>query len=84
MPVESSWTESIVTDKSFIELAVIGDADLDEIDDFVGRWHDSDSTMSLHEYLGVSFEDYSLWVSDPGALRSIVERRRSISSGGDS
>lgn len=32
------------------------------IDDLVDEWHQSDSTISLHEYLGMSFSEYSKFV----------------------
>lgn len=64
-------------DKSFIELVLDGQASCEEADDFVERWHESDSTMSLHKYLGLSWEDYALWVKSPSELESIIARRRS-------
>lgn len=36
--------------------------DKDKLEDLVDMWHDSDIKMPLHEYLGWSAEDYSLWV----------------------
>ena len=36
----------------------------DEIDDFVEKWHeDENTTQELHEYLGMSWEEYSAWVT---------------------
>ena len=35
------------------------------IDDLIDEWHDSDSELQLHEYLGWSEEDYRKWVYDP-------------------
>ena len=26
------------------------------------KWHDSDTKMSLHEFLGMTEEEYSVWV----------------------
>jgi hypothetical protein len=34
----------------------------EELDDLVDKWHDSDTKVSLHEYLGMSREEYSVWV----------------------
>lgn len=33
----------------------------EELDDLVGQWHDSDKQVSLHEYLGMSWEEYAVW-----------------------
>jgi hypothetical protein len=47
---------------SFIEKCINGDASLDEIDNYIDEWHDSDSdiNLELHEFLGMSWEEYSL------------------------
>ncbi len=67
-------------DKSFIEQVMDGQTSCADVDDFVDRWHEGDSAMILHEYLGMSFEDYSLWVGSPDKLEAIVARRRSATS----
>lgn len=33
------------------------------IDDLISEWHDSETTLSLHEYLGLSVEEYATWVN---------------------
>ena len=60
----------------FIEMAVRGDVLPDEIDDFVDFWHDSESTAELHEFLGLTWEEYSLWVSNPEYMDLIIAARR--------
>lgn len=35
---------------------------LDNIHDLIEEWHESDSDKELHEYLGMSFEEYAYWV----------------------
>lgn len=48
---------------------------LNEIDDYVERWHD-DLTIpdvSLHEYLGMSWNEYSEWIKDPSTLLDIIK-----------
>lgn len=32
-----------------------------DIHDFIGEWHDSESELSLHEYLGMTWEEYKAW-----------------------
>lgn len=57
---------------SFIEKCVRGDALLEEIDEFVEKWHSSDSALPLHKFLGMTKSEYSLWVADPAVLPFIV------------
>lgn len=33
----------------------------EELDDLVDKWHDSDTGVSLHEYLGMTELEYSVW-----------------------
>jgi hypothetical protein len=63
---------------SFIEKCINGDASLDEIDDYIDEWHDSDSdiNLELHEFLGMSWEEYSLWAVKPKFLAWIINARR--------
>jgi hypothetical protein len=66
---------------SVFDLYSRGDASPDDIDDFVGRWHDGRELwardMSLEDYLGLRHDEYQVWVYDPEALPSILEARRS-------
>jgi hypothetical protein len=65
---------------SFFDLYLRGDVSADDIDDFVGRWHDSQEPrardMSLEDYLGLGHDEYQVWVYDPEALPSILAARR--------
>jgi len=61
----------------FIDLCLSGDALEEEIDSFVARWHDGDGAdEQLHEYLGMSWQEYSLWGTTPSLLRYIIAARR--------
>ena len=62
---------------SFIESCIHGDAMLEEVDEFVEQWHESNSESELHEFLGMTAREYSLWVVDPDILPFIVIARRS-------
>ena len=61
--------------KRFIDLALNGEVLADEIDDFVEAWHMSDSGEELHDYLGMTWQEYSLWVSDAGYLGLVLSAR---------
>lgn len=69
--------------KNFIECMCDGTLqypqDLEKIEDFITQWHDyvdktpPEEEMSLHDYLGLTWEEYALWVENPGKLYEIVE-----------
>jgi hypothetical protein len=64
-------------DNSFIDKCICGDAFLDEIDDYIDSWHDDASeNIELHEYLGMTVQEYSLWMTTPSILAFIVDARR--------
>ncbi len=49
-----------------------------QIDDFVEAWHKSGTgeKRSLSEYLGMTDDEYAVWVMSHGALPSILAARR--------
>ena len=61
---------------NFIEAVIAGQAHVDDIDDYVDEWHNSATTLKLHEWLGMSRDEYGTWVDDPSRLRSIVDHYR--------
>lgn len=64
-------------DTTFIGQCVAGTASIDDMDDHVDRWHDGDSPLELHEYLGLTWDEYGRWVKDPESLGRLVTERRS-------
>jgi hypothetical protein len=67
------------TAPSFFDLYSSGRVSQDELDDFVGRWHqrfkDQSGYPPLHEYLGLTREEYELLMADPFALPCILRAR---------
>jgi hypothetical protein len=66
---------------TFIEQLLRGEALLEDIEDFVETWHDApdDSSIaaqSLEEFLGMTWDEYRLWVERPEALRFIAAAHR--------
>ena len=37
----------------------------DDINDFIVEWHEGNYECSLHEFLGMSEQQYALWVQSP-------------------
>lgn len=62
---------------TFINLVLSGDALIDEIDDFIDEWHENtDLDMPLSDFLGLSREEYDLWVERNETLKFILFARR--------
>lgn len=57
---------------NFIEDCLKGDAFLSEIDDYIDTWHESDNEEELSQFLGMTKEEYSLFVTRPDSLPMIV------------
>ena len=62
--------------KTYIELCLEGMADLTEIDEYIEKWHTSETDVPIYEYLGMNREEYALWVEKPESIRFILFSRR--------
>ncbi len=40
------------------------DATADEIYDRIDKWHDTDTSLTVYEYLGMTRDEYYLWLKD--------------------
>lgn len=60
----------------FIDKCINGDVLYEEIDEFVKAWHEGDSKEAIEDYLGMTNQEYSLWVSDPKVLPFIITAHR--------
>ena len=53
----------------FIELLKTGRTKPEDIDDYIGRWHDEyNGDETLEEYLGMTERQYNEWVDDPHSI----------------
>lgn len=59
---------------NFIQMCLAGDVLEKEIDDFVNQWHDGKigKDKELHELLGMSWDEYSIWGNKPSILPFIL------------
>ncbi len=64
-----------MSNNSFIDLCLEGEALPEEIDDFVDQWHESDSNEPIFMYLGMTQQEYRLWVHDPDILPFVITAR---------
>ena len=60
---------------TFFDQLLAGNSSGTEISREISRWRGSSSSLKLHEYLGMTFEEYGAWVIDPNCLTSLVEAR---------
>ena len=65
-----------MSDNSFVSKCLHGEVLLDEIDDYIDEWHCGNSTEPIHSFLGMTQDEYRLWVDDPSALKYILRAHR--------
>ena len=64
---------------TFVEDLLQSDAIIEDFDDYVERWHalsDNEEAPNLHDYLGISFEEYVAVCRDRNAWHLVVAARR--------
>ena len=63
--------------RSIVERFLSGEGcDLTKIDDEIGAWHEADTTVPLHEWLGLTSDEYQLYVEKPVSIRIILAARQ--------
>ena len=63
---------------TFFSLYADGKATPDQLDDFVEAWHESgdEETRELHEFLGMTWDEYGVLLMTDDALPLILDARR--------
>lgn len=59
----------------FIDQVLAGEALWRDVDDWVERWHSGDGPPELRDHLGMTEDEYGLWVERPETLRLILRAR---------
>lgn len=72
--VETSFPKK--TDDSFVSRLVDGTSTIDDYDDALEEWHNSNSSLPLHTFLGLSWDEYKVVATEPPALKYVVEARK--------
>lgn len=57
---------------NFIEDCLNGNALMSEIDDYIDNWHESDSKLSISDFLGMTKKEYALFLEDESYLATII------------
>ena len=63
-------------ESSFVDACVAGDCDAEAIHDFIDRWHEGGTGVPLWQFLGMTRDEYGLWVEDADALPAILYSHR--------
>ena len=65
----------INTDDNFMNLCIQGKASYKDVDEYVEYWHKSNTNLELHEFLGLTFEEYGQFIKED-CFNRLVESRR--------
>lgn len=61
---------------SFLQGYLNGETRAEDIDDFIDAWHAKPGRKKIFEFLGMTSDEYSLWLCDPDSLAEIAKARR--------
>jgi hypothetical protein len=64
--------------RRFFDRFLRGEVSAEDIDDFIDAWHDNPEKSEIFEFLGMTREEYALWLRDPEALPQIAQARRPV------
>lgn len=62
--------------KTFLELCVEGKESPSNIGNYVNKWHNGTDPREIYEFLGMTWEEYGLWVKNSKAIFDIVEKHK--------
>lgn len=64
--------------KTFVEAYLAGEASIGDIDNWVDYWHTHETGHALHEFLGMTHDEYEQWLKsgENAVLQSILEARK--------
>ena len=64
---------------NFIEQCIKGETTVDKIDDWIDEWHDTPHLKEkLHEFLGMTWDEYIIWVVNPNTLQGIIDFHKDL------
>ena len=71
-------TTALDEELTYMEQLLRGRVLMDSIDDFIDAWHESDSgeERTLAQFLGMSEDEYTVWLASRKVLPLIVAARR--------
>lgn len=65
-----------MSEQTFVDAVLAGLASLDQVDDWIERWHTSDTgDTELHDFLGLQESEMESWMQSGETLEQIIARR---------
>lgn len=61
---------------NFIQQCLAHEAQCDDIDDFIQEWHQNPRGQQVYDFLGMTWQEYALWMVAPSVLPMIVEMHK--------
>lgn len=65
-----------MSETTFIQQCLRGDALSSDVNDFVDAWHEAGTDLPLYAFLGMTHDEYKLWLEKPAALDLIISARQ--------
>lgn len=62
--------------KNFIELYLEGKIEINQIDEYIEKWHLSKEDTPIYEYLGMRKKEYVLWVTNSEKFTQLVKSKK--------
>lgn len=69
--------------RTFIQDCIDGKATAKDVHDYVDKWHNSASKLSLHNFLGFTTEEYVAWVADENILNDLISKYNKLKNNKD-
>ena len=65
-----------MSEQTFVDAVLAGLASTDDVDDWIERWHTTDTgDKELHEFLGLLETEMESWLQSGETLEQIIARR---------
>jgi len=65
-----------MSEQTFVDAVLAGLASPDQVDDWIERWHTSDTgDTELHDFLGLEESEMESWMQSGETLEQIIARR---------
>ena len=65
-----------MSEQTFIDAVLAGRATADDVDDWIEKWHTTDTgDIELHEFLSLNESEMGAWVRSDATLEQLIIRR---------
>jgi len=65
-----------MSEQTFVDAVLAGLASPDQVDDWIERWHTTDTgDVELHDFLGLDETEMESWLQSGETLEQIIARR---------